>query len=499
MAGWIHAAEVVEYRGRGPSRLSYARPMSDPKQDVLRAIPSVNVLLQDETLQGYLAETPRRLLVEAIREAIGKTRRAIRGGTAGPADPEAIRAAVLAEIHGQVQAAMGPHYRKVINATGTVLHTALGRAVLPARALHQIEQELAGYSLLQADLATGRRSRRDARLQWLLQQLTGAEAATVVNNNAAATAIVLNTVAKGKEVIVSRGQLVEIGGSFRLPEVMAASGVRLVEVGTTNRTHPADYERAITENTAAILRVHPSNYKVLGFTAEVPLDELVRIAHSRGLLAIDDLGAGALIDVARFGFHPEPTLPDSVRAGADLITASADKLIGASQGGIILGRSPLIKAIRANPFARIVRVDKLTLAILEATLTLFLDEPRALREVPTLAMLGRGLPEIAAQAERIAAEIGHRVARAKASVIDGCSQVGSGSLPTQSLPTRLVAIEHPSLGPDELALRLRHQKPPVFTRIHQDQVLVDPRTLQDGEEEPLIRAFVEALRQHPAE
>jgi L-seryl-tRNA(Ser) seleniumtransferase len=468
--------------------------MADSPQDLLRAIPSVDAVLHEAAADRGLAEVPHRLLVESIREAIDETRKALLTQPADQVDAETVRGRLLADVRRRVRSAMDPHYRKVINATGTVLHTALGRAVLPARALRQIEQELSGYSLLQADITTGRRARRDARIQWLLQQLTGAEAATVVNNNAAATAIVLNTVAKGKEVIVSRGQLVEIGGSFRLHEVLAASGAKLVEVGATNRTHPADYERAITDSTAAILRVHPSNYKITGFTAEVRLDKLVEIAHGRGLLLIDDVGAGPLVDVARFGFQPEPTLPDSVRAGADLITASADKLIGGPQGGIILGRVALIQAIRSNPLARIVRVDKVTLAALEATLTLFLDESLALGEVPTLRMLSRKLPELAAQAERIAERVRRGAAGASVAVIEGSSQVGSGSLPTQNLPTRLVAVAHPSLGPDELALRLRRHHPPVFTRIHDDQVLIDPRTLLDGEEEVLVAALVEALR-----
>jgi L-seryl-tRNA(Ser) seleniumtransferase len=336
-----------------------------------------------------------------------------------------------------------------------------------------------------------------------LQRLTGAEAATVVNNNAAATMIVLNTVAGGSvddgaggggEVIVSRGQLVEIGGSFRLPEVMAASGAKLVEVGTTNKTHARDYEKAITENTTAILRVHPSNYKILGFTSEVPLNEMVAIAHAHGLPLIDDVGAGSLVDFSRFGFTPEPTLPESVREGADLVTSSADKLIGASQGGIILGKAKWIAAIRSSPLARIVRVGKLTLAALEATLTLFLDESLALREVPTLRMLNRNLSELAEQAQHICQEIGRRGHSAIVTTIDGSSQMGSGSLPTQNLATRLVAISPTTIEPDELALQLRRHTPPVFTRIHKGQLLIDPRTLQDGEEDVLVDALVAALQ-----
>lgn len=315
----------------------------------------------------------------------------------------------------------------------------------------------------------------------------------MVNNNAAATMIVLNTVGSGREIIVSRGQLVEIGGAFRLPDVMEASGAKLVEVGTTNKTHARDYEKAITENTAAILRVHPSNYKISGFTSEVPLDEMVAIAHAHDLPLIDDVGAGSLIDFSRFGFDPEPTLPDSVQMGADLITASADKLIGASQGGIILGRADLIQAVRQNPLARIVRVGKLTLATLEATLSLFLDEATALRESPTLQMLQRDVEEIGKQAERIAAGLDGKITRANVTIADGFSQMGSGSLPTQNLATRLLVITPKGIEADELALELRRHDASVFARINKDRLLIDPRTLLQGEEELLVEALIEVL------
>jgi L-seryl-tRNA(Ser) seleniumtransferase len=467
--------------------------MASPKQDLLRRIPSVDGLLQEAEAEWCAAGVPRRLVVDCVRAAAEETRKHLLDGTSCALDEEAIRRTIMARISQGIREALGPHYRKVVNATGIILHTALGRAVLPARAVRQIHEELSGYSLVQVDVETGERSKRDERIEWLLQQLTGAEAATVVNNNAAATLLILAALCAGKEVIVSRGQLVEIGGSFRLPDVMAAAGAKLVEVGTTNKTHLRDYERAITENTAAILRVHPSNYKIVGFTSEVPLEELVELAHSRGLAMIDDVGAGPLVDFSRFGFAKEPTLPESVRTGADIITSSADKLIGGPQGGIILGKALWIQAIRKNPLARIVRVDKLTLAALEATLTLFLDEALALREVPTLRMLCRGMPEITEQAERIARAIAQRAPGTMATVIDGFSQMGSGSLPTQDLPTRLVAIDPKTVQAGELARRLRRQTPPVFTRVHKGQVLADPRTLLDGEEETVVRAFAEAL------
>ena len=292
---------------------------------------------------------------------------------------------------------------------------------------------------------------------------------------------------------MSRGQLVEIGGSFRLPDVMAFSGAKLVEVGATNKTHLRDYEAAITEDTAAILRVHPSNYKIQGFTSEVPLEELVPLARAHDLVMIDDVGAGSLVDMSQFGFEPEPTLMQSVALGADLITCSADKLIGASQAGLILGRADLVKRIRKNQFARIVRVDKLTLAALEATLKLFLDTPTALREVPTLEMNTRQPDALKAQAEQMAGQLADKISDNCVTTMPGFSQTGSGSLPTQNLPTTLVAIRPVALSAQELGHRLRRHKTPIFTRIQNDQVLLDPRTLQAGEQEIVIKALIQIL------
>jgi len=467
--------------------------MEPAKETLFRQIPSVEALLQTDEMKRWATTVPRLILVDAVREAVEDTRGFIARGACGGANEAAIRQFILTRADEHLRSAVGPHYRRAINATGIILHTGLGRAVLPAKVLEQLQEHLAAYSILQVDTATGKRSRRDERIEWLLARLTGCEAATVVNNNAAATMLVLSTVAAGKEVIVSRGQLVEIGGSFRLPDVMAASGARLVEVGTTNKTHARDYENAITENTAAILRVHPSNYKIVGFTAEVPLPELVEIAHARNLVVIDDVGAGALLDFSRFGFTDQATLPDSVRAGADIITASADKLIGGPQGGIILGKAALIAKVRKNPLARIVRVGKMTLAALEATLGLFLDEATALREVPTLAMLSRDLADVREAAERIAMRVTENARAATVATLDGESEMGSGSLPAQAIPTRLVSITSEKMTPDELAARLRRREPPVFARIQDNRVLLDPRTLLDGEEEIVIEAVLATL------
>ena len=462
---------------------------------MLRKLPSVDALLKDPEMKRCVADMGRKLVVDSIRRAMDDVRESLMTGAPAEVDENTICQDVVLGAKEHLSAFRRPHYRKVVNATGIILHTALGRAVLSARALRQIQDELSGYSLLQADVETGKRSRRDAYIERLLQQLTGAEAATVVNNNAAATSIVLNTVASGREVIVSRGQLVEIGGSFRLPDVMAFSGARLVEVGTTNKTHPHDYLDAITENTAAILRVHPSNYKIQGFSSEVSLEELVEIAHKHDLTMIDDVGAGALIDFSQFGFEPEPTLMESVAKGADIVTSSADKLIGSSQGGIILGKATLISAIRKNQFARIVRVGKLTLTTLEATLKLFLDESIALSEVPTLRMLRRDATEIGQQAERLASQLGTSIAGVAVATIPGFSQMGSGSLPAQNLATTLVALCPEKIGAESLAKQLRRHRTPVFTRIQNDQVLIDPRTLLDGDDKIIIEALRAILGQ----
>ena len=464
---------------------------NEPTAAALRKLPSVDSLLRDPDLESSIAELGRAVVANSIRQAIEETRERISTEKAARLDEGATRQRIIADVKGKLRVAAEPYYRRVVNATGIILHTGLGRAVLPAAALRQIHDELSGYSLLQADAETGKRSKRDERIEQLLQQLTGAEAAAVVNNNAAATSIVLNTVARGKEVIVSRGQLVEIGGSFRLPEVMAFSGARLVEVGTTNKTHARDYVNAITENTAAILRVHPSNYRIQGFTSEVPLDELVEIAHKHNLTMIDDVGAGALIDFSQFGFDPEPTLAESIRRGADIVTASADKLIGAAQGGIILGKAAWIEAIRKNQFARIIRVGKLTLAALEATLKLFLDESLALSEVPTLKMLRRDASEIARHAKRLASQVSKAVSGVAVSILPGSSQMGSGSLPTQNLPTTLVALRPEKLSAEALAKRFRQYCTPVFTRIQNDQVLLDPRTLLSGDDKTILEALTE--------
>jgi L-seryl-tRNA(Ser) seleniumtransferase len=461
--------------------------MSPTSPDLLRSLPSVNRLLDSEELAALRERFPRAALLRAVRESLDDARRSVLAGRETlPADGNAWAARVAALLEGD----LGRGLRRVINATGIVSHTGLGRSVLPEDALAAIEEEARGYCLLQVDRETGGRSKRDQHCERLVCELTGAEAAIVVNNNAAATMLVLSALAEGREVIISRGQLVEIGGAFRIPDVLRRSGATLVEVGCTNKTHLRDYEAAITESTALIMKVHTSNYRMLGFVSEVPIGELVELGHGRGLPVVDDLGAGALLDLRPFGFPEEPLVQDSVRAGADVITVSADKLIGGPQGGIVLGRDDSIRRIRKHPLARVVRVGKLTLIALEATLRYFLDRRRAFAEHPTTRMLTAPLDELRRRAEAIAAEIGE-VPGATVTVAADASEVGSGAYPAHQIPTFVVRVAAGSPHPNEAARRLRVRSLSVFARVKDDAVVLDPRTIQAGEE----REVAEAIRE----
>jgi L-seryl-tRNA(Ser) seleniumtransferase len=455
----------------------------------LSQLPAVDTLLGSPGLAAARARFGRRALTDAVRHVLAEMREVLRRDGEASLGSAVSTEAIAARVQAYLERATRPGFRRAINATGIILHTGLGRAVLPGVALRALEGELARYSLLQVSQKTGERSLREAPVERLLQQITGCEAATVVNNNAGATALVLRVLAQGKEVVVSRGQLVEIGGSFRIPEVMAESGATLVEVGTTNRTHLRDYASAINERTAALLRVHPSNYRVYGFTSEVPIADLVALGHEHHLPVIDDLGSGALIDLTRFGLPYEPTVQASLRAEADLVTFSADKLIGGPQGGVIVGKKEYVERLRAHPMARMVRVGKLTLVALEATLRLFLDEERLLAEHPTIRMLCEPIAAVARRARRLARAIRARLPQADVAVVPASAQMGSGSLPTHDLPSRAVALTVPPLSADALAERLRLGEPPVFARIQEDRVLLDLRTVVADE----LREIVEAL------
>lgn len=461
--------------------------MPDPIQELLKTLPSVSDLLKCDIVVGWLKQHPQPLVTECVRRALAHMRQQVLDGL-----QQVNVESILESADKLLRQATEPHVREAINATGIILHTGLGRAVIPSCVVDSMMGELKGYCTLAVDRETGERAERDELVEYILTELTGSEAATVVNNNAAATMLVLAALAASKEVIVSRGQLIEIGGSFRLPEVMAQSGARLVEVGATNRTHLKDYQKAITENTTAILRAHPSNYRVVGFTSEVALRELADLTRSRNLMLIDDLGAGALLDLKQFGLPHEPTVRESIEAGADVVLFSGDKLIGAGQCGIIVGRKALIDKLRKHPLMRAVRVDKTCLMVLERTLQLFRDPAKLVREHPTYRMVSTPIAALKSRAATLVSLINTKAPRAKTEIRESQGYLGSGSLPTESIPGFEVTVAVRDISATELARRLRLDDACIFGHIEDDCVRLDVRTLTD-EQLPAIAAALERI------
>ncbi len=469
-----------------------AAPPAPASKNLLKAIPKVDEFL------GWLADEPTaaplRLVKSTVRELLDSLRQDILQGVAVPPE-ELERAALLPRFRRRLARRLTPNFRTVINATGVVVHTNLGRSLLPESAMATLLAVGSRYSNLEFDLDTGSRGSRYSLVEQLLCELTGAEAALVVNNNAAAVMLVLDAMAKGREVIVSRGQLVEIGGSFRIPEVMEKSGATLVEVGATNRTHLRDYENAISAETALLLKVHTSNYRLIGFTSEVPLPELVALGEKHGLPVMEDLGSGCLVDLSRFGLSREPTVGEVVKSGVDVVTFSGDKLLGGPQAGLILGKRRYIDAIKKNPMNRALRIDKFTLAGLEAVLRLYFDEEKALAQIPTLAMLSMPLAVIERRARRLRRLLGKTLAdRCRTAIKNIDSRVGGGALPEEGLPSRAVAVAPQEISINELEKRLRGLPLPVIGRIENDWLLLDMRTVSDREVPHLagcIRAALE--------
>ena len=453
--------------------------------NLLRNLPSVNELLESPQLKGLVSKLSHNTVVARVRSFLDDLRSEVQTAAAEIKLPSVSE---LAEkIAQRILVGDEPPLRPVINATGVLLHTGLGRAPLADEAIAAMAAVARDYASVELDLASGRRSQRVVAVEGLLTELTGAEAAMVVNNNAGATMLALAAVAAGREVIVSRGQLIEIGGSYRLPDVMATSGAALREVGTTNRTRIDDYARAISERTAALLLVHPSNFVVAGFAESVTLTELVQLGHERHLCVIHDIGSGALVDFAQFGCTGEPVAAASVKQGADLVLFSGDKLLGGPQCGVIVGRQSLVDQITGHPLTRALRVDKLTLAALAATLRLYRDPVMARRSVPLLQLLSTSIENLKGRAERLAPQMAGGAIKA-AEAVEDVTYLGGGSVPTQQLRTWCVALTSEGMSVDRLATRLRTGRPSVVGRVHDERLYLDLRSVFPRQDIDLVAA-----------
>ena len=462
--------------------------MNDRINNLLRNIPSVSDLLDNPEIEKMLSKHPRQLIVTCVRDALDELRDNIINDTTGQCGQMHVGIDyVLRGVREKLTSRTQLQLRSAINASGIIMHTALGRSVQPPSVIDSMIHDMKGYVTLAIDRETGLRSTRHKRVESILAELTGAQSATVVNNNAAATLLALAAMAGGKEVIVSRGQLIEIGGSFRLPEVMSQSGAKLVEVGATNRTHLRDYENAITENTAAIMRVHPSNYRIMGFTSQSQPEELANLAHSHNLTFIDDIGAGALVDLEMFGLPHEPTVQESIESGADVVLFSSDKLIGGPQGGVIVGNTDQLKVINSHPLARALRVDKTCLMMLERTLHLFRDPHRLAENHPLYQMIASPISLLQKRAEALVSQID-----VKTQIISTSAFLGSGSLPMEAIDSLGVVLDVPNIKPDVLAKALRLDESAVFSRIENGSIVLDMRTITDDEVSLIAEAIQRA-------
>jgi L-seryl-tRNA(Ser) seleniumtransferase len=446
---------------------------------LLRALPKTDELLKRADLVALLVTVPRAVVVDSVRDAVESVRASVLAGDATSFSDDTIAADAI----DRASARMRPSLRPVVNATGIIVHTNLGRSRLAPEAMAAVVEVAGNYSTLEYDVETGERGSRHAHIERLVCDLTGAEAALAVNNNAAAVLLTIAALASRKEAIVSRGQLVEIGGSFRIPDVMRQSGAKMVEVGTTNKTHLRDYEAAITTRTALLLKVHSSNFRVVGFTEEVPLSELVALGAQRGVPVYEDQGSGVLIDLAPYGLPDEPTVSSSIETGVDAVSVSGDKLLGGPQAGIIAGKRSVIDRLKKHPLARALRLDKMTLAALESTLRIYLDPARALRDIPTLRMLTEAPERVEARArglvDRIVAATGEAF---WVTAMPDVSRAGGGALPLADIPTTVVLLSPRTMGANGLESALRLGNPTIVARIRDDRVVLDPRTLSEGEE-----------------
>ena len=467
------------------------------KVNLYSKLPKVDEILENEKIERLLKIVSREMVVETIREDLDNIRKKINKEIS---DEESLNIEIeklVDDIVFNVNEKERNNLRKVINATGVVIHTNLGRSLLSKSAVDHITEVSTNYSNLEFNLEDNGRGSRYNHVEELIKKITGAEAALVVNNNAAAVILTLKAMSEGSEVITSRGELVEIGGSFRIPEVMEQSGVKLVDVGATNRTHLRDYEKAITEDTSALLKVHTSNYKILGFTSSVELEELVDLSKKTGIPVIEDLGSGVLVDLSKFGLGHEPTVQESIKKGVDIVTFSGDKLLGGPQAGIIIGKKKYIDIMKTHPLNRALRIDKTTLAALESTLRLYLDEAN-IREIPTMYMLTMTLEEIEERAEKLLTAIGEKASGSsdfKFEIVDDNSKVGGGSMPLEQIPTKCLTIstESEEISMTKFEESLRSFETPIITRLYKDKIFIDLRTVRDDEIGTIVDGIVAAI------
>jgi L-seryl-tRNA(Ser) seleniumtransferase len=461
--------------------------MNPEQQAALRAIPSIEKLLTDDAFAELQEQYSLDLITDTLRTVVEKIRESIRSGTLQTPPLDASEYAQ--RVRDALEDLTTSRFLPVINATGTITHTNLGRSLLSESACERLVQAASNYVNLEYDLKTGKRGHRDRITEPLLQRLTGCEASTVVNNNAAAVLLALNTLAEGKEVIVSRGELIEIGGAFRIPDVMESSGAILREVGTTNRTRLRDYENAIGENTGLLLKVHPSNYKVIGFASTPEIAEITELGRRHGIPTMEDLGSGSLINLTDYGLPHEPVVRERVEAGVELVTFSGDKLLGGSQAGLIVGKADLIQKIRANPLMRALRVGKLTIAALEATLRLQLNQINLTEKMPMLHRYTRSISELRNIAEQLATGLAQIFdGRITVTIENSLAQIGSGSLPVETLPSFAVVLESPNISAEALATQFRTQAVPVIGRTQDGRFWIDVRTVYDKEVDSIIEA-----------
>lgn len=454
-------------------------------------LPKVDQILTDIRIEQLFEISPREMVTEFTREVIAEIRELISNKELTLEELDNHIHKIPEIIEKRVESSIRPKLRKVINGTGVVIHTNLGRSLINREIMEHVTEIASSYNNLEFDLDNGVRGSRYSHLENIIQKITGAEAALVVNNNAAAVVLVLSSLAKNKEVITSRGELVEIGGSFRIPDVMEQSGATLVDVGTTNKTHLEDYENAVREDTAALLKVHTSNYRILGFTSTVSLEELVSLGQKHDIPVIEDLGSGVLLDLSRYGLQHEPTVQESIKAGVDVVTFSGDKLLGGPQAGIIIGKKKYIDMMKKHPLNRALRIDKFTIAALESTLRLYLDEEIAINKIPTLRMLTMTQEELTNKAEKLLFKINqqNKLDKLKIEITDEFSQVGGGSMPLEQIPTKCIMIYSNEISISSLEKGLRSYAIPIVTRIFKERLYVDLRTVDESEFDTVVEGI----------